>query len=344
MQATKYPSTSQFRNVIRAVNDRLTYDGRDENGNIKRKVASPDQYLIPYVGTVKIHGTNCRVVFNSEDEVVYQSKERVLSLEEDNYGFMAFMVEKDHKPLLEQVKQICEDRGIEFKFPVEIAGEFAGEGIQKDVAVSEIMPFFTIFRVAVGKENDHRKWLALDDILGIGLPEQRIYNILTFGKWELDIPFNMPETVQSEIAQITEGVEKECPVGKYFGVTGVGEGVVWTPKDRHLAHVSALWFKVQGQKHSVSKVKTLAAVDPVKLQSIKDFVEYAVTENRLQQGLQEIGLDIASLGAFIAWVNRDINKEEADVLEANSLSMKDVAKFTTNKARSWYMEQLNEVS
>lgn len=131
MQATKYPSTSQFRNVIRAVNDRLTYDGRDENGNIKRKVASPDQYLISYVGTVKIHGTNCRVVFNSEDEVVYQSKERVLSLEEDNYGFMAFMVEKDHKPLLEQVKQICEDRGIEFKFPVEIAGEFSGKGIQK---------------------------------------------------------------------------------------------------------------------------------------------------------------------------------------------------------------------
>lgn len=101
---------------------------------------------------------------------------------------------------------------------------------------------------------------------------------------------------------------------------------------------------MKGQKHSVSKVKTLAAVDPVKLQSIKDFVEYAVTENRLRQGLQEIGLDIASLGAFIAWVNRDINKEEADVLEANSLSMKDVAKFTTNKARSWYMEQLNEVS
>lgn len=344
MQVTKYPSTSQFRNVIRVIHDRLTYDGRDENGNIKRKVVSPDQYLIPYVGTVKIHGTNCRVVFNSEDEVVYQSKERALSLEEDHYGFMAFMVEKDHKLLLKQVKQLCEERNIEFKFPVEIAGEFAGKGINKGAAVSEIMPFFTIFRISVGKENDHRNWLALDDILGVGLPEQRIYNILTFGKWELDIPFNIPETVQSKIAQITEGVEKECPVGKYFGVSGVGEGVVWTPKDRHLAHVSALWFKVKGQKHSVSKVKTLASVDPVKLQSIKDFVEYAVTENRLQQGLQEIGLDIASLGAFIAWVNRDINKEEADVLEANSLSMKDVAKFTTNKSRSWYMEQLNEVS
>ncbi|AKJ73524.1 RNA ligase 2 [Salmonella phage 40] len=109
-----------------------------------------------------------------------------------------------------------------------------------------------------------------------------------------------------------------------------------------LAQDSGLWFKVKGEKHSVSKVKTLAEVDPIRLQHMREFVEYAVTENRLEQGLGEVGLDQAKIGEFIGWVNRDINKEEGDVLEANALTMKDVAKFISNKSRGWYMQKLNE--
>ena len=41
--------------------------------------------------------------------------------------------------------------------------------------------------------------------------------------------------------------------------------------------------KVKGEKHSSSKVKKLASVDVEKLNSIKDFVDYAVTESRLEQ-------------------------------------------------------------
>lgn len=117
----------------------------------------------------------------------------------------------------------------------------------------------------------------------------------------------------------------------------VGEGVAWSPTDNELAKNSGLWFKVKGDKHSVSKVKTLAAVDPERLASIQQFVEYAVTENRLQQGIDEIGLDIKNMGAFLSWVNRDIIKEEGDVLAHNGLVMKDVAKFISNKARAWFL-------
>lgn len=75
---------------------------------------------------------------------------------------------------------------------------------------------------------------------------------------------------------------------------------------------------------------------------MREFVEYAVTEARLEQGVSEVGLDQTKIGEFIGWINRDINKEEGDVLEASSMTMKDVGKFISNKARAWYMTRLSE--
>lgn len=94
----------------------------------------------------------------------------------------------------------------------------------------------------------------------------------------------------------------------------------------------------------VSKVKTLAAVDPERLANMRAFVEYAVTEVRMEQGLDEVGLEQGKIGDFLGWINRDILKEEGDVMEANSLQMKDVGKFISNKARAWYMQKLNELN
>jgi len=121
----------------------------------------------------------------------------------------------------------------------------------------------------------------------------------------------------------------------------LGEGLVWTPASEDYCWDSGNWFKTKGKKHSVSKVKSVAAINPEKLNSIKEFVEYAVTENRLQQGLSEVGLDQKLVGQFIGWVNKDINKEEGDVLESNNLSMKEVGKYLSNKAREFYLDKLN---
>ena len=114
--------------------------------------------------------------------------------------------------------------------------------------------------------------------------------------------------------------------------------------DRDLVTNTETWFKVKGEKHSVSKVKTLAAVDPEKLASIEAFVKYACTETRMEQGIQEIGLDFTLVGPFLGWMNRDIIKEESDVLAASNLSMNVVGKFISNKAKSFYLTKLSESS
>lgn len=98
---------------------------------------------------------------------------------------------------------------------------------------------------------------------------------------------------------------------------------------------------MKGEKHSSSKVKKLASVDVEKLNSIKDFVDYAVTESRLEQGLGEIGLDMKKMGEFIKWISQDVFKEESDTMKENNLEMKDIGKELSNKARKWYIEQYN---
>lgn len=342
INAIRYPSTNQLRQVIRTMVEKLTFDGIDTDGNIKRK--TPENWVVPYFGTVKLHGTNGSIVFYSEDEIVYQSKERVLALGQDNQGFMARMMHIDHARLLDQVRYICETRGVEFAFPIEVAGEWAGRGIQRGVAISDVDPFFAIFRVAVGRdEHNSMKWLPPGFLLGLTMPEEdRVFNVLDFGFWILEIDFSQPDLYVNSLVEVTNKIEERCPAGLKFGVEGVGEGAVWSPMTPEYAKDSGLWFKVKGEKHSVSKVKTLAAVDPERLESIQSFVEYAVTENRLQQGLDEIGKDIKKVGEFIGWVSRDVIKEEGDVLAHNNLVMKDVGKYLSNKARAWYMTKLNE--
>lgn len=339
--AIKYPSTSQFRQVIRTMYETLSFDGLDENNNVKRK--EPESWVVPYIGTVKIHGTNASAVMYEEGAVSFQSKERVLSLTQDNSGFMGFMVRKDVSKLFNQVISACLAQGIEIAYPIEIAGEWAGRGIQKGVAVSEVEPFFTIFRVAVGtKEHGGLNWFSPDVFGNVKDPEARIFNIMDFETHVVNIDFKNPELIQNRLVEYTMKAEAKCPVGAHFGVEGVGEGFVWTPLDNTLAANSGLWFKVKGEKHSVSKVKTLAEVDPVRLANIQEFIAYAVTDNRLDQGIQEVGLDQSKIGEYIGWVSRDVNKEEGDVLEKNSLTMKDVAKFISNKARGYYLKKLDE--
>ncbi len=328
MEAIKYPSTGQFRNAAKFLQHN-----------------TPAGSLVAMVGTVKIHGTNGSMVMTEDGEIFFQSKSRVLDTHNDNSGFCNYMQTQPVKELFDQFVELYEEEyGFPPAYPIEIAGEWAGKGIQKGVAVSEVDKFFTIFGFRVGANVDNGGkligWLPNHKFMDVSLHESRIYNAYDFDCYQITINTAMPQLATERLQELTLKVEKECPVGKYFDVEGVGEGIVWTPVDDALADNPGGWFKVKGQKHSVSKVTKLAAVDPEKLRNIQEFVDYAVTENRLEQGLQEVGLDMKRTGQFIGWVNKDIYKEEQDVLEANGLTMKEVGNLLSQKAREFYFSKM----
>jgi CxxC motif-containing protein len=142
------------------------------------------------------------------------------------------------------------------------------------------------------------------------------------------------------MGELCLAVENECPVGKHFGVSGIGEGLVFKPIDPAW-NSSKFWFKVKGSKHSVSKVKTLAAIDVEKVQNIPDFIEKTVTENRLKQGVEVLqrngvgAIEHKHIGDFIRWVYNDVIKEEKDTLLASGLEEKDLGGPVAKKAKEW---------
>ena len=323
----KFPSIGQFRDAIRAARE-FNYVPR--NGKI------------PYIGTVKVHGTNAGIVFSPQG-TWFQSRSRILSQANDHMGFCAYMDTKiDY---LRRLKRNILDRSgwtgdeKERDLTVEVFGEWCGEGIQKGVGVSKLPRMFIVFGVRIdGVWQDNYVEEASE-------PEVRIYSIHTFGNFRTVVDFEHLEETQNMLARHTLQVEEKCPVASYFGVTGVGEGIVWKPA---YIEYPDLWFKVKGEKHRVTEAKTLVPIAPENLATIEEFVAKTVTENRLQQGLFWLKnecqkeLDMKNIGDFLRWVHTDILKEESDTLEASNLDPKKIGKYITPVAKNWYIQQLND--
>lgn len=124
-----------------------------------------------------------------------------------------------------------------------------------------------------------------------------------------------------------------------FEIGMVGEGIVWSVELNGNVHR----FKVKGELHSSSKVKTLASVDVEKLEGIQKFVEYAVTESRFNQALENVfpneePIENKKLGDVIRWVVNDVIKEEMDTMTDNKIEPKDVNKYLSSKVRDMFFK------
>lgn len=317
----KYGSIDQFRQVIREVRTYHDYKGKDADGNPIYGHDSPYP-ILQFEGTVKLHGTNASIVLYKDRGIVFQSRNRELTVQNDNMGFAMAMSAKNLDELFE---------GIDFEEYIAIYGEWIGEGVQSGVAVSQLSRRFVIFGC-----NVDWTWVPYDK----SFPEMDIYNIHDFPTYKVTIDFNSPELVQNKLIEITEAIEKECPVGAAFGIFGVGEGAVWRCTTN-----PGLGFKVKGTEHSVSKVKTLASVDTEAIENVNIFVDNVLTEQRLQQGLDYVkemfgDVDVKRTGDFLRWMVNDVHKEEQDTIILNQFNVGALNKALSAKARQWWMQQV----
>lgn len=272
----------------------------------------------------------------SNGDYVPQRRERSISIESDNYGFAAYALNPQLvnfvKPKLEAILKKFNSDGNVYT-SIGLFGEWAGVGIQK----------------------------------GVGIPN------CTFEK---TIDFSSQSTlaeVSNELSELTLKVEEQCPFAKHFGFEGIGEGIVWknkttfshfvdfeTQDGKHITgerglDLFELAFKVKGEKHSSSKVKTIKQLAPADIERIKkveDFVGYVLTDSRLNQGFEYIkqqlntenDCDVSTnqTGEFLQWISKDVIKEETDTLTGNGLCWKDVSGEICKKASSWFIQKVNE--
>lgn len=323
-QHIKFPSIEQFRNVIRTVRDNSRYHG----------VANP---TLEFVGTVKLHGTNHAVCQNWVGEIYTQSRERITTPESDNAGSSAWT----HNNL--EIFRLVFDR-IRNAVPfvadsetIQIFGEWCGGNVQGGVGLNHLPKQFIVFGIRISENSELQEFLSTE------LLRESCRNLLLtvhdFPTWRIAVDFNKPELAQETLAKITEQVEQDCPVarqflGQDFAGELVGEGVVWAGTFRG----QTLRFKVKGEKHSSSRVKTLVPVDVERMNSITEFVDSVVTPSRLRQGLEHVPeREAQHTGAFIKWVVGDVLKEESDTLEASGFTTKEVTGRIATAARTWFL-------
>lgn len=336
-----YPSIEQFRNVCATVKRQAQFRGLDDNGEpiVDRNASMP---TLKFYGTVKMHGTNASVCF-TKNEYWIQSRKNIITEEKDNAGF-AFFVESH----IDQFRAIYEQVPHEDNEVVVLCGEWCGGNIQKGVALCQLPKMFVLFDVKLADINPDNeemksKFLPKEDFdqLNCNFEDVPIYHVGQFKQFEIDIDFNNALKFVPKIVELVDKVEEECPVGKFFGVSGIGEGIVWK---HYCDDGSRLMFKAKGEKHSESKVKTIkVTIEPEVLESIDKFVEYAVNVNRLEQAYNAIeNPTVKNTGDMIRLVIADIIKEEKDVLTANNLEPKLINSKVAQEVRKWFSERLDK--
>lgn len=337
----RFPAIGQFRNFAKDL--------------VKTIRTSPDTALTSYTltGTVKLHGTHADIVATKnargEYEYQYQSRNRLLTLDADNAGFVHFMSSVPRAHLDDMVNKIeiaymsnnmsqPNDQSI---YPILIAGEFCGGNIQDGVALDKLPKMLVLYRIKMAD-----KWQPMRPFHHIHLEHHRIYNISRAPTYKVIMHAATMFDVVSELQTLTLDVERECPFAKTFGVSGVGEGIVWVCDE--LVHDPQCWFKVKGDKHTVSHVTTLKDISPelkAKLKAGGAFAEEAVTEARMLQGveyLREMMLPItmSSFPAYLKWLIQDTLNEEKDAIDAVGVDVKMLTKSIAVKGRDWYQAYL----
>lgn len=351
MEFIGYNKTMQFANVVKQICDIADYNS----------ISRP---TITFEGTVKLHGTNAAVVFDREGNHQIQSRQKIITPEQDNAGFARFIESSDgaleHLRLIaDKVFQMHPDA--DPAATVQIYGEWAGQGIQKGVGIGLVPKMFYIFRIRISTNNEQMHWVDLTLLDNFTRKHPSIRSIRDFGVYKRVVDFNYPGLSTFEFAQTTLAVEARCPVAHQMtqelnievpeGEKLVGEGVVWVAVNDGLADAiffkhGGLHFKVKGEEHTTSKVKTLAASDPEKVKSVVEFIEYAVTENRLKQGLQvmqerNVKFDRTGTGDYIRWVVNDVLSEEYDTMRASLLEEADVNREVTIQAKNFWFKTIS---
>lgn len=341
MKHISYPSIDQFRHVVKELVNHFRYSGKDENGNPIYDQDKPLPETVEFFGTVKLHGTNASFVIK-DSEISYQSRTSILNEKSDNAGFCSFFSIPERKEaILNLDKEYRNINNISNDEVLVYFGEWCGGNIQKGVALNKLTKRFVLFGIKHYVDEENSNWLNFENVRNHDID---FYNILDCKTYSLTLNLKYPSASVSYIENLTKEVEEECPFSKQFGISGLGEGIVWitTQNGKNFR------FKSKGDKHSVVAKKPKDPLEPEKLNSINEFVNYTVTENRLNQAIEQVFTskslepDVKGTGLFLKWLVADIMKEESDTLSANGLVSKDVTGELSKKGREWYFEYLNK--
>lgn len=319
--------------------------------------------IVKYRAKVKLHGANCAIQIRPNEPIVCQSRTAILTPERDFAGFAEWVKQSSlsvdfsdqaksrTKYDESQWQNLASGQGLI------LFGEWVGKGIQKGVAVSSIPnKSFAIFGARYF-DNDLAFVMEPAELEGLlergAIAETCVLNfadtyVLPWHDLTVEIDWSASDADLAPIAETISKavleVEKNDPwVKSVFNIDGVGEGLVFYPVSKeHLGYdnFKNLVFKAKGKAHKVIASAKPAQVNPETASSINAFVEMVLTPARLDQGAQACApIEPKNTGKFVAWVQSDVSKECQLELQASGISIDDVKKALTIKAREYFLNK-----
>ena len=320
----KFPSIEKFSDV---------------NAHVKRHFDVESRPKVLYRGKVKLHGTNASIRCDSDGTITCGKRTGTCTPQDDNAGFANWV---------ETIKQELTSLTYDYV----LFGEWAGPGVQKKVAVSLLneKKFFVF-----GMLNLETGYVAVDpdqirECLGTDVLPFEILPWADDTTVEIDFRLQSSmETATKNIAAWVDACDKVDPYIKArYGIEGIGEGYVFTPvvDAMPFTDYSNYLFKAKGESHAgVQGDKAKIEIDPAVLAGAEAFTNQFVTETRCVQGLTEACSGEAStknIGPFMAWLGADVKKESVNELEASGLEWKQVSKAVNQRARDWFVLEIEK--
>jgi phage pi2 protein 07 len=297
-----------------------------------------------YCPKIKLHGTNAGIHI-TDNGVFPQKRSEFISIEKDNFGF-ALWVKQNEQAFYDACMANIGSQFI-------IYGEWAGPGVQKGVAISQIpkKSFFVYAVKVMGSYDGAHFWIIDPKYIRYYIP-MLVENVYIL-PWELEdsmkVNFNSPGSIADFVEQVNtqvQDIEKNGDpyVKRMFGIEGPGEGYVYYPNMN--TNMTRFLFKAKGEEHRVNKTKTAIQIDPDVLRSQQEFADKFVTEARCLQAVHEAcagEYNPKLTSDFLKWVMRDILKESEDELVSSGLEWKKVTGPCSKKARDWYISKTKEL-
>jgi len=297
---------------------------------------------VAYRGKIKLHGVNMGVQRHHKATFA-QSRGGLLELPSGDLKGFARWVKNN------------EDWWSQVPADITVFGEWCGPGVQKKAAISlHAAKVFAVFALQVGYGEDAE--IIYDPaIIAKYVPDTHpeVFVLPWFGA-EVVLDYADKESFVERVTELNEvilAIEAEDPwVKKVFGISGIGEGMVFYPVGDHASsnaeRLGRTIFKAKGVKHSKVSTREPIELDPEVVASVEGFVAHMVTDNRLEQALDEACGGEAHMRhtkAFLDWLTSDVEKEGEFELEKAGLEWDTlVVKAIQTCGRTWLREKAGQ--
>lgn len=274
--------------------------------------------------------------------MVALSRTQVITPTSDNAGFARFVQEK------------IEPRKAHVRIPAGadllVYGEWCGPKINKGAAICQIPErVFAVFAARFISGEELGPYIVDPNLLEPlveGFPNTYV---LPWYPLEVEIDWLKDSADLNKDLEVVNRAVAEVEacdpwVLSTFGVSGVGEGLVMYPQSQE--GLETLLWKAKGKEHQVLAHTRPAQAEPTKVGEAQAFADLVVTPARLEQGARavapegELTFSPTTIGQFLSWLRGDLEKETATELQASGLSPKVAYAACIQKAKAWYMGQL----